>query len=66
MLKKQIKNTMRTGITSLAGMGVMGTLGGMPGVPAGASAVPVAALNLTNVGQLTKNATLLVRRKKQK
>ena len=42
------------GITTMAGMGAVGAMASMPGVPAGAAAIPVAGLNLVNVGGLAQ------------
>jgi hypothetical protein len=57
MKTNNVKDTIKTGVTSLAGMGIIGTTSSMPGMPAQASGtanVINTGLHLANVGQLAK------------
>jgi hypothetical protein len=56
-MKKQVKDTVKTGISSMMGMSVMGSMSNLPGMPVQAknvAGIANAGLMLTNVGQLGK------------
>lgn len=56
-LMREMKNTMKLGVGSMAGMGAMGAMASVPGMPAAAVGVQRTAnlgLGLLNVGQLAK------------
>lgn len=59
-MKKQknlVKDTVSTGIASMAGLSAIGTIGKTPGMPANnITGITSAGLGLANVGQLTKTS----------
>jgi len=63
-MMKNVKDTMKVGIGSMAGYSVLGTMQKVPGMPSQASNVTNiagAGLQLANVGQLTKTGLSLTK-----
>lgn len=57
MLMKNVKDTVKLGVVSMAGLGALGSLSKMPGLPSQAKPImqtASAGIALANVGQLAK------------
>ncbi len=60
-LMKEVKNTVKLGVVSMAGMGALGMLGGVAG-PHAAGVIPIvgAGVGLANIGQMAKTGMAVV------
>jgi hypothetical protein len=69
-LMKQVKGTMKLGVTSMVGGSVLGTMSGLPGMPSEAkntANISMSAMNLANVGNLANiGMNILPKGKKNK